>query len=57
MVEVADYQRAVEQKAAAATDLVGALIDGIAEGEISLDADETTVGITATATPVTTETA
>lgn len=57
LVEVADYQRAVEQKAAAATDLIGALIDGIAEGEISLDADETTVGITATATPVTTETA
>lgn len=57
LAEVADYQRVVGQKAAAARDLVGALIDGIAEGEISLDADETTAGITATATTATTETA
>ncbi|QTI69618.1 hypothetical protein [Gordonia polyisoprenivorans] len=57
LAEVTGYQRAVEQKAAAATDLIGALIDGIAEGEISLDADKTTVGITATATTVTTDTA
>ncbi|WP_287001929.1 MULTISPECIES: hypothetical protein [Gordonia] len=57
LTEVADYQRAVEQKAAAAKDLVGALIDGIAEGEISLDADKTTAGITATAITASTETA
>ncbi|GAA1482647.1 hypothetical protein GCM10009624_30870 [Gordonia sinesedis] len=57
LAEVAGYQRAVEQKVTAATKLVGALIDGIAEGEISLDADETTAGITATATTATTETA
>ncbi|MGW8812658.1 hypothetical protein [Gordonia terrae] len=54
LVDVADYQRAVEQKVAAAKELTIALIDGIAAGDISLDTTETTPGIevmTTTAEP------
>lgn len=54
LAEIADYQRAVEAKASAAKDLALALIDGIAAGDISLDANETTPGIAAVTTTVTT---
>ncbi|MDV7173441.1 helix-turn-helix domain-containing protein [Gordonia amicalis] len=55
LAEIADYQRAVEAKAAAAKDLALALIDGVAAGDISLDANETTPGISAVTTTVSTE--
>ncbi|MFI8775159.1 hypothetical protein ACIGKQ_23795 [Gordonia sp. NPDC062954] len=54
LAEVAAYRSAVEEKMAAAVELTGALIDGVAEGEISLDADATTAGITATTSTATT---
>ena len=50
LADVADYQRAVERKVAAARELTVALIDGVAAGDISLDTTETTPGITAVRT-------
>ncbi|MCZ0912463.1 hypothetical protein O0V02_08555 [Gordonia amicalis] len=50
LADVADYQRAVEQKVTAAKELTMALIDGVAAGDISLDTSETTFGISAITT-------